>query len=83
MIVCTDRCPEDCPHCRPVDYERLRRIDERVNGKRYRYGESYDPASPGRPPWWVGIGMDPDSRSSSDARVSRGFNYDDTATGNR
>lgn len=59
--VCDDRVC-NCGTCKPVDYARLRRRRDaqirRENG------------GPGRPPWWHGLGLDPDTRSARAGRIT-------------
>ena len=60
--VCSDACPEACPHCRPVDYEKLARKRD-AEERRLAGG-------PGRPAWWQGLGLDPSSIAGG-GRVTR------------
>ena len=61
MMVCTDTVC-NCGNCRAVDYDKMRKrreaAERRANGGR------------GRPPWWHGIGLDPDSRPSEGGRMT-------------
>ena len=60
--VCTDACLPSCPVCRPVDYDKLAR--QRDAEQRRLTG------GPGRPAWWQGLGLNPDSIAAG-GRVTR------------
>lgn len=53
FVVCRDACTDACPNCSPVDYGRMAASREAT--RRRRAGGA------GRPEWWHGLGLDPDS----------------------